>query len=204
MRDAGQTLLQAGVEVDIAFTSVLSRCIRSLWILLETLRCEWVPQKLDARLNERHYGALTGWSKDEAEDAFGADRVQQWRRAYDAEPPSADDVAASYVSIDRRYAGMGCEEIPHGESLRQVVRRVELVWRESMIPQLRRDQCVLIVSHGNALRALIKLLDGVSDDEITKIEIGNGEVLKYELDSSLLPQSKTRLLDLSQSRIAIL
>lgn len=185
MHHAARALRDASVEFDIAFSSVLTRCIRSQWALLEALDCMWIPQVLDWRLNERHYGGLTGRSKDEAVRIFGASAVQRWRRDYDAVPLPLDEAAASHILIDRRYAHVAPRELPTAESLRQTVSRVGAAWQQSIAPALRRGQRVLITGHGNALRALIQLIEGLPDDAVSHIEVANGTPLVYDLAQAL-------------------
>lgn len=193
MHYAANALRKAGIEFDIAFSSVLSRCIRSQWALLEAMQCVWVPQVLDWRLNERHYGGLTGRSKTEAVQTFGAAVVQRWRRDYDALPPPLDTTAAAHIVIDRRYAHLAPHEIPTTESLRHTVSRVGAVWRQTIAPALSSGQHVLITGHGNALRALIQLVEGVPDDAVSHIEVANGTPLVYDMDRALNPVRKREL-----------
>ena len=193
MRAAGLALRQAGIALDQTYSSVLRRCIRSQWILLEAMECFWVPQILDWRLNERHYGALTGRDKALAEREYGPAAVLHWRRSYTAQPPAIDAAAAVFVSIDRRYAGLAAGDIPVGESLQQTVARVHDVWHESIAKSLRTGKTVAIVGHGNSLRALIKIVEGLSDAEITGVEVGNGTPLIYEFDATLQLRGKRTL-----------
>lgn len=204
MRSAGEALRRQGIELDLAYSSALTRCIRSLWVLLETLGCVWVPQRIDWRLNERHYGALTGCLKTQAEAEFGAAAVQRWRRTYDAQPPALDAASAEYVKLDRRYAGLAAGRIPSSESLRQTVARVSEAWQDSIVPALRMGQSVVIVAHGNSLRALTKLIEGLSDTEIAQVEIGNGEPCIYELDATLKVRGKCILTQATRSGSDIL
>jgi 2,3-bisphosphoglycerate-dependent phosphoglycerate mutase len=193
MRHAAHALVDAGIDIDLAFTSVLTRCIKSQWQLLDAMDCPWVPQVLEWRLNERHYGGLTGRSKDEAVAAYGAEAVQRWRRDYTAEPPPLDAVGAGFVTIDRRYASLPPSAIPIGESLQQAAGRVAAAWHDAIAPALRSNKRVLVVGHGNGLRALIKTLEGVSDDDIARIEVDNGVPIVYELYAGLQPISKHEL-----------
>ncbi|MGJ7505597.1 MULTISPECIES: 2,3-bisphosphoglycerate-dependent phosphoglycerate mutase [unclassified Variovorax] len=190
MQGAARALSDAGVDIDLAFSSVLRRCIRSQWILLEAMDCIWVPQVLDWQLNERHYGALTGRLKSEAEREYGHAAVQMWRRAYDAAPPPMDIAATAHVTIDRRYADLQSDQIPVGESLRQTVARVRSLWQQSISPAFRTHRSVAVVGHGNSLRALIKILEDLSDDEIVSVEVGNGTPIVYEFDAKLKPKHK--------------
>lgn len=190
MCNAAMALRAAGVDFDLSYASVLRRCIRSLWILLDSLDRMWVPQVLDWRLNERHYGALTGRLRSEATKAYGEKAVRQWRRSYDAEPPPIDEAAARHVPIDQRYAALAPFEIPRTESLQRTVERVRGMWNASLAPALRAGRCVALIGHGNALRAMIKILEGVSDEGIMRLEVANGAPIVYELDSTLKPLHK--------------
>ncbi|MES2188171.1 MAG: 2,3-bisphosphoglycerate-dependent phosphoglycerate mutase [Pseudomonadota bacterium] len=194
MRDAAAVLHDNGITIDVAFSSVLLRCIRSLWTLLDAAHCPWVPQVLDWRLNERHYGALTGQSKPEAEQTHGKAAVRHWRRGYDARPPLLDAAAGAAatenVTIDRRYAGVPPGALPTGESLHDTVVRVRQVWQQSMAPVLHGHTTAVVVGHGNSLRALIKLLEDVSDQDIVGVEVGNASPIVYDLDARLKPVHK--------------
>lgn len=185
MRGAAAALREARLEFDVAFTSVLKRCIRSQWVVLDALDCLWLPQVLDWRLNERHYGALTGRLKAEAVQAHGEAAVKRWRRSYDAQPPAMDAAAAAWVPIDRRYAALQAGELPASESLRQTVARVQAAWSDSIAPALKAGQRVLVTGHGNGLRALIKILEGVSDEAIVSVEVPNAAPIVYALDGKL-------------------
>jgi 2,3-bisphosphoglycerate-dependent phosphoglycerate mutase len=185
MRGAAAALRGANVQFDVAFTSVLKRCVRSQWVVLDALDCMWLPQVCDWRLNERHYGALTGRRKAEAVQAHGEAAVKRWRRSYDAQPPAIDAAAAAWVPIDRRYAALRAGEIPASESLRQTVARVQACWSEAIAPALRCGQRVLVTGHGNGLRALVKLLEGVSDEAIVSVEVPNAAPIVYALDGEL-------------------
>lgn len=193
MHEAAAALKAADITFDVAFTSVLRRCIRSQWILQEAMDCMWVPVIPDWRLNERHYGHLTGQLKDDAIRIHGQDMVNQWRRAYDAVPPPLQASTDSPVQIDRRYHALQPEQIPSGESLHQTVRRVDGAWREVIAPALRSHQQVLVMAHGNSLRALIKIIEGLSDQDCQSLEVPNAAPLIYELDETLTVQGKTEL-----------
>ena len=199
MRGAARALREAGIDFDLAYSSVLHRCIRSLWILLEAMDCTWVPQILDWRLNERHYGALTGRSKSDAELQYGEATVLRWRRSYYAQPPALDAAAAAYITIDRRYAGLAPGDIPVGESLQQTVVRVREVWQQSISIALRANRSVAIIGHGNSLRALIKTVENLSDADIVRVEVDNGVPIVYELDAELQPYCK-RVLSVAPRR----
>jgi 2,3-bisphosphoglycerate-dependent phosphoglycerate mutase len=194
MRAAAAALRKARVTFDLAITSALRRCIRSQWILQDAMDCMWVPILIDWRLNERHYGALTGLRKDEAVQTFGAAEVQRWRRAYDAEPPLGPAGAADSNASDPRYASVPPQRLPRGESLHQTALRVQGAWQEAIAPALRAGRDVVITAHGNSLRALIKQLDGLSEDEVAALEVANATPLVYELDGGLHVQGKQVIL----------
>lgn len=204
MERAGKRLRQHGIELNEAYSSTLTRSIRSLWILLDAIGTLWIPVRIDWRLNERHYGALTGQSKMQAEKEYGAALVQRWRRAYDAEPPPISGESGVFVKLDRRYAGLPASTIPTGESLLQTVARVSETWRESIAPALRMGQSVLVVAHGNSLRALTKIIEGTADADIGRLEIANGEPRVYEFDSALTLIDKRVLSQSLQSASDIL
>jgi 2,3-bisphosphoglycerate-dependent phosphoglycerate mutase len=193
MRHAALALRDAGIEFNVAYASVLRRCIRSLWILLEAMECTWIPQTLDWRLNERHYGALTGLVKSEAQQLYGKEAVFAWRRGYDQRPPALDDRSEAHIVLDRRYAVQPLGVLPVAESLQQTVVRVQQLWQQSIVPALRSVGSVMIVGHGNSLRALAKILEELSDTEITHLEVDNGAPIVYELDDLLRPLRKRAL-----------
>lgn len=193
MRAAARALLDAGIGIDFAFSSVLRRCIESQWILLDTLDRTWLPQALDWRLNERHYGGLTGRSKIQAELEYGKAAVLRWRRSYDAAPPLADATAVACIPIDGRYKGLAADRIPVSESLQQTVERVGAVWQERIAPMLETHTSVAIVGHGNSLRALMKIVEHLSDDEVSGVEVANGQPVVYDLDVTHRPLYKRRL-----------
>ncbi|OGB03672.1 MAG: hypothetical protein A3G29_05980 [Burkholderiales bacterium RIFCSPLOWO2_12_FULL_64_99] len=193
MREAAAALASAGITFDLAFTSVLRRCIRSQWVLQDAMGCMWVPIVPDWRLNERHYGDLTGRLKEEAVRIHGQDMVNRWRRSYDTAPPPLLPSQDSPVVIDRRYRALRPEQIPCGESLHQTVDRVDGVWSEVITPALQSGQQVLVMAHGNSLRALIKIIEGLSGEECQSLEVPNAAPLIYELDETLMVQRKTQL-----------
>jgi 2,3-bisphosphoglycerate-dependent phosphoglycerate mutase len=193
MHDAGALLRREGLTFDRAFTSVLSRCIRSQWALLEGMGAVWVPVVLDWRLNERHYGALTGLSKAAAVDAYGAAQVQRWRRSFDTPPPCGPGDGDGHPIIDERYASLPEGVVLLGESLEQVVERVRPVWLDSIAAALNAGQRVVVTAHGNSLRALIKLIEGIADDDISSLEVPNAVPIVFELDALLRVVSKTSL-----------
>ncbi len=191
--DAGQLLTEMGYEFDIAFTSVLKRAIRTLWLMLDEMDCMWIPVVRDWRLNERHYGALQGLNKAETAAKYGDEQVHIWRRSYDIPPPDLEITDERHPSHDARYAGI--ENLPGTESLALTLDRVRPSWEEIIAPQLRAGKDVLIAAHGNSLRALVKMLDEVSDEEITGFNIPTGIPLAYELDDDLNPLSREFLGD---------
>jgi len=186
-RRAGQLMKEAGFEFDLAFTSVLKRAIRTLWISLEEMDRMWIPVHNSWRLNERHYGALQGLNKAETAAKFGEQQVQLWRRSYDVPPPalSADD--PRHPRNDPRYAGVSGNELPLTECLKDTVGRFLPFWNASIAPEIRAGRRVIIAAHGNSLRALVKYLDAVSDKDIVGLNIPTGIPLVYELDTSLKP-----------------
>ena len=186
-RHAGTLLANAGFSFDLTYTSVLKRAIRTLWLTLDEMDLMWLPMVHSWRLNERHYGALQGLNKAETAAQYGDEQVLIWRRSFDI-PPNAlmpDDPRASFN--DPRYARLKCEEIPLTECLKDTVARVMPIWDESIAPAIRSGKRILISAHGNSLRALIKMLDGVSDTDIVGVNIPNGQPLVYELDANLKP-----------------
>ena len=193
-RAAGRLLRDQGLEFDLAFTSVLKRAIRTLWIMLDEMDRMWTPVERDWRLNERHYGALQGLDKAETTAKFGADQVKLWRRSYDIPPPplAADD--PRHPRFDMRYRGIPAGELPATESLKDTLARVEPSWRDRIVPALARGQDVLIVAHGNSLRALVKMLEGMSDEAIVEFNIPTGVPILYELDARQKPVEPRRFL----------
>jgi 2,3-bisphosphoglycerate-dependent phosphoglycerate mutase len=184
---AGQLLKARGFELDVAYTSLLRRAIETLWIVLAELDEVWIPVHYSWRLNERMYGALQGLNKAETAAKHGEQQVQIWRRSYATPPPALEPSDAYWPGHDRRYAGLKPEDIPRTESLADTVRRVVPHWESQIRPALASGQRVLIAAHGNSLRALIKHLDGVSDDDIVELNIPTGVPLVYELDDALHP-----------------
>ncbi|CAJ3330188.1 phosphoglycerate mutase 1 family [Burkholderia pseudomallei] len=186
-RQAGQLLKEAGYTFDIAYTSVLKRAIRTLWHVQDQMDLMYVPVVHSWRLNERHYGALSGLNKAETAAKYGDEQVLVWRRSYDTPPPALEpgDERAPYA--DPRYAKVPREQLPLTECLKDTVARVLPLWNESIAPAVKAGKLVLIAAHGNSLRALIKYLDGISDADIVGLNIPNGVPLVYELDESLTP-----------------
>ena len=184
---AGRLIREAGYAVDMAFTSVLQRAIKTLWLALEEMDRMWIPVERSWRLNERHYGDLQGSNKMETVDKHGADQVQIWRRSYDIPPPALDLEDERNPRNDARYASLGTEEIPLTESLKLTVDRVLPYWHERIAPELSAGKQILIASHGNSLRALVKYLDGVSEKDIVRLNVPTGIPLVYELEDDLTP-----------------
>jgi len=184
---AGQLLRSGGFVFDLAFTSVLKRAIRTLWIALDELDLMWIPIEHSWRLNERHYGALQGLNKAETAAKYGEQQVKIWRRAYATPPPPLEKNDPRYPGNDPRYRGMSEAELPLTECLKDTVDRFLPYWHERIAPAIRSSQRVLIAAHGNSLRALVKYLDHVSDDDIVELNIPTGVPLVYELDANLKP-----------------
>ncbi len=186
-REAGQRMLRAGLEFDLAFTSVLSRAIGTLWLALEEMDLMWIPEIRDWRLNERHYGKLTGLDKSETAARHGEDQVLVWRRSYDIRPPAYAEGDPENPVLDRRYANLSPVERPTTESLKDTVARVVPCWEEAIAPRVRQGERVLVAAHGNSLRALVKHLDRISDEKVVALNIPTGIPLVYELDALLVP-----------------
>jgi 2,3-bisphosphoglycerate-dependent phosphoglycerate mutase len=186
-RAAGQILKDEGFTFDLAYTSVLKRAVRTLWLTMDEMDLMWIPVKNDWRLNERHYGALQGLDKAETAPKFGDQQVLVWRRSYDIPPPplAAGDPRGSFD--DPRYAGVPRNQVPLTECLKDTVARVMPAWEDDIAPAIRAGRKILISAHGNSLRALIKMLDGISDSDIVGLNIPNGQPLVYELDADLKP-----------------
>lgn len=183
--DAGRLLRDLDYEFDIAYTSVLKRAIRTVWHMLDQMDRMWIPVVRDWRLNERHYGELQGLEKAETAAKFGDEQVHIWRRSYSIPPPKLDVEDARHPAQDPRYAGI--EGLPATESLATTLARVLPCWNDVIAPELRDGKNVLIAAHGNSLRALVKMLDKVSDEEITQFNIPTGVPIAYELDDDLTP-----------------
>jgi 2,3-bisphosphoglycerate-dependent phosphoglycerate mutase len=186
-RHAGRLLKEAGLSFDLTYTSVLRRAIRTLWITLDEMDLMWLPTVHSWRLNERHYGALQGLNKTETAAQYGDDQVLIWRRSYDVPPMPLDPSDERTSFHDPRYAGLSREEIPLTECLKDTVARVIPAWNDSIAPSIKAGQRVILAAHGNSIRALIKYLDKVSDEDIVNLNIPNGIPLVYELDENLQP-----------------
>ena len=185
--EAGRRLKSAGFEFDVVFTSVLKRAVRTAWLVLDELDTLWLPVNRSWRLNERHYGALQGLNKAESASLFGDDQVFLWRRSYDVAPPPLDPADERFPGHDRRYRALDPTELPLTESLKDTEARLLSYWEETIAPAIANGQRALIVAHGNSLRALVKRLDQIADDEIPKLNIPTGIPLIYELSSDLRP-----------------
>jgi 2,3-bisphosphoglycerate-dependent phosphoglycerate mutase len=185
--EAGRLMKAEGLVFDLAFTSVLKRAIRTLWIALDEMDQMWVPIINSWRLNERHYGALQGLNKAETAAKHGEDQVKIWRRSYSIPPPPLEESDPRYPGLDPRYASLPKADVPKTESLELTVARFLPYWHSNIAPAIRADRRVLIAAHGNSLRALVKFLDNVSDADITELNIPTGVPLVYELDPNLKP-----------------
>jgi len=192
---AGQLLRAGGYEFDIAYTSVLKRAIRTLWIVMDEMDLMWIPVYRSWRLNERHYGALQGLNKAETAARYGEEQVHLWRRSYAVRPPLLEPGDPRLEAADPRYADLAPGEYPLGECLQDTVARVLPYWEGEIAPSVRSGKRVLVVAHGNSLRALVKHLDGLSDEEIAVLNIPTGVPLLYELDEDLRPLGRRYLGD---------
>jgi len=186
-RSAGQVLKENGFVFDKAYSSVLKRAIRTLWLALEELDQVWLPVRRDWRLNERHYGALQGLNKAETAEKHGEDQVLIWRRSYDVPPPPMEKSDEGYAGNDIRYADMDEADIPLTECLKDTVDRFLPYWHETIAPEIKAGKRIIIAAHGNSLRALVKYLDDLSEEEVLKLNIPTGMPLVYELDADLKP-----------------
>ena len=182
-KSAGQLLGELDFRFDLAYTSVLKRAIRTLWIILDEMDLMWIPVERSWKLNERHYGALQGLNKAQTAEKHGADQVKIWRRSYDIPPPALETSDERHPCHDPRYAGI--DNLPASESLKSTLERVRPYWEQTIAPQLRTGRNVLVAAHGNSLRALVKMLDGISDQDITELNIPTGVPILYELDANL-------------------
>jgi 2,3-bisphosphoglycerate-dependent phosphoglycerate mutase len=194
-REAGRLLAEGRYEFDVAHTSVLRRAIRTLWLALDEMNLIWVPVHRTWRLNERHYGALQGLNKAETTVAHGEDQVKIWRRSYDIPPPPLSAEDPRHPSRDRRYSDLAPEALPLSESLKDTVARFLPYWHDTIAPEIRAGRNVLIAAHGNSLRALVKYLDGISEQEIVNLNIPTGIPLVYHLNEALEPLDKFYLGD---------
>lgn len=183
---AGELIGQSGLLPDILYTSVLKRAINTAHIALDQIDRNWIETKRSWRLNERHYGALQGLDKAETLEKFGEEQFQTWRRSYDTPPPAIEDSSEFSQANDERYQGLG-SDLPRTECLKDVLVRMLPYWESDIVPSLRQNKTVLVTAHGNSLRALVKHLDGISDDDIAALNIPTGIPLHYKLDENLEP-----------------
>jgi 2,3-bisphosphoglycerate-dependent phosphoglycerate mutase len=186
-RNAGRLLKAEGYEFDVAYTSVLKRAIRTLWLTLDEMDRTWLPVLKHWRLNERHYGALQGLNKADMAKQYGDAQVLVWRRSYDTPPPALEATDPRSERGDTRYARLNPSDVPLTECLKDTVARVMPFWNESMAPAIKAGKRVVVAAHGNSIRALVKYLDGISDNDIVGVNIPNGIPLVYELDENLKP-----------------
>jgi 2,3-bisphosphoglycerate-dependent phosphoglycerate mutase len=186
-RNGGKLLKEGGFDFDIAYTSVLKRAIKTLGIIQEEMSLEWIPVIRAWQLNERHYGSLQGLNKAEMAEKFGEAQVKIWRRSYDVPPPALELSDERHPRFDRRYHGINADELPATESLKITLERVLPYWHSTLVPMIKSGKRVLIAAHGNSLRAMVKYLDSIPDNEITELNIPTGIPLVYELDSNLKP-----------------
>ncbi len=185
--NAGKLMKEAGYTFDMAYTSVLKRAIRTLWLALDEMDLMWIPIVNSWRLNERHYGALQGLNKAETAAKYGNEQVHIWRRSYDIQPPALEKDDPRYPGTDPRYQSLTKEELPLTECLKDTVARFLPYWHSTIAPSIKAGKKVIIVAHGNSLRALIKYLDNIPDDQIAELNIPTGIPLVYELDADLKP-----------------
>jgi 2,3-bisphosphoglycerate-dependent phosphoglycerate mutase len=187
---AGRLLKAQGFSFDVAYTSVLKRAVWTLWHTLDQLERTWLPVVHSWRLNERHYGALEGLNKADTAEKYGDAQVLQWRRSYDTQPPALDPADARCERSDPRYAQLRAGEVPLTECLKDTVARVLPFWNDTIVPAIASGQRVLVVAHGNSIRALMKHLDRISDSDIVGLDIPNGVPVVYELDAAFRPISR--------------
>ena len=192
-KNAGRLLKEAGIEFDQAYTSVLTRAIKTLHYALEECGQLWIPEEKTWRLNERHYGALQGLNKAETAEKYGDEQVHIWRRSYDTLPPLLDANDEGSAAQDRRYAHLDPRAIPGGENLKVTLERVIPFWEDKIAPDLIDGKNVIIAAHGNSLRALTKYLENISDDDIMNLEMATGEPVVYDLDEKLQVQNQQKL-----------
>jgi len=201
-RQAGRELRREGLLPEIVFTSVLRRAIRTQWLMLEELDLLWLPVERHWRLNERHYGALQGLNKAQTVERHGEAQVQLWRRSYDVPPPPLGLDDPRHPRFDPRYRAVAAADLPATESLKDTLARVQPYWEQRLAPELTRGRLVLLVAHGNSLRALVKMLDGLSEQRIVELNIPTGVPLLYELDDALKPRGSRYLGDPEAIRAA--
>ncbi len=185
--EAGKLLKESGYDFDIAYTSVLKRAIKTLGVIQDVMNLDWMPVVRAWQLNERHYGALQGLNKAETAKQYGEDQVKVWRRSYDVPPPSLELTDERHPKFDRRYASLTPEQLPATESLKITLDRVLPYWNSTLAPEIQAGKRLLVVAHGNSIRALVKYLDNVSEADIVELNIPTGLPLVYELDKDLKP-----------------
>jgi 2,3-bisphosphoglycerate-dependent phosphoglycerate mutase len=201
--EGARVLREQGYTFDVAYTSVLKRAIRTLWIVMDDMDLMWIPVYRSWRLNERHYGALQGLNKAETAEKFGEQQVKIWRRSYDIRPPALEKSDPRYPGNDPRYRDLSEQELPLTECLKDTVARFLPYWHETIAPAVRSGQRVLVSAHGNSLRALVKYLDNIPDEDIVELNIPTGMPLVYELDESLRPLKSYYLGDPEQVKKAM-
>jgi len=201
--EGGAVLRQEGYRFDVAYTSVLKRAIRTLWIVLDQMDLMWIPVHRSWRLNERHYGALQGLNKSETAAKFGEAQVKIWRRSYDIPPPELTPEDERFPGRDPRYRSLTPEELPLTECLKDTVARFLPLWHQTIAPAILSGQKVLIAAHGNSLRALVKYLDNISEEEIVELNIPTGMPLVYDLDENLKPLNRYYLGDPEKVKAAM-
>nr|WP_206054826.1 2,3-diphosphoglycerate-dependent phosphoglycerate mutase [Nitrosococcus wardiae] len=202
-RLAGKILKNEGYQFDKVYTSVLKRAIRTLWIVEEVMDLMWLPTEKRWELNERHYGSLQGLNKAEMAKQYGPELVHQWRRGYAIEPPPLDDADPRHPRFDRRYAHLASEKIPASESLEKTLQRVIPCWEKDILPDIAAGKELIIVAHGNSLRALYKHLEGLSDQEVMELNIPTGIPLVFELDEAFRPTAHYYLADSEKGQVAV-
>jgi 2,3-bisphosphoglycerate-dependent phosphoglycerate mutase len=201
-REAGRLMGEAGLQFDVLHTSLLRRAIQTSQTALDGMDQHWIPVKRSWRLNERHYGALTGLNKKETADKYGPEQVFAWRRSFDTRPPALEPDDERHPRHDKRYASLAPDVLPATECLKDVIARFLPYWYDDIVPDLRAGKSVLVGAHGNSLRAMVKHLDGVSDEEIAELNIPTGIPLVYELDADLHPISSAYLGDPEAAKAA--
>jgi 2,3-bisphosphoglycerate-dependent phosphoglycerate mutase len=202
-KEAGKTLKENGYSFDVAFTSVLKRAIRTLWLVMDEMDLMWIPVYRSWRLNERHYGALQGQNKAELSAKVGEEQVHAWRRSYDIRPPALEKTDPRYPGHDPKYRELNADELPVAESLKDTVARFMPYWNEVLAATLMSGKHVIVSAHGNSLRAMVKYLDNISDKEVTDLNIPTGIPLVYEMDEDLKPLAHYYLGDAERVRKAI-
>ena len=186
-RAAGRLMQEAGFKFDLAFSSLLKRAIRTLFLALDAMDRVWIPVQRSWRLNERHYGGLQGLNKADMAKQYGEAQILQWRRSYDVPPPALETADERHPRFDDRYAGLPAAALPATECLKDTVARVVPYWQDVIAPEIRSGKSIVIAAHGNSIRALVKYLDGISDEDIVNLNIPTGIPLVYELDADLAP-----------------